>query len=158
MLRGSICQSCSDMLASLPCFFHLIDLFPSYSNFSQRPSFYFFLFYPVLGPSRAPIFLERQRKIEGLFDLLKPTKNQVRGVRRAKPKLGKLGTSYVVTVRLSNLLVRAMFECSNQQKLFQTRIIRAESYLENLKPKPKNQLWRQFQKFQNYFEIWVETR
>ncbi len=29
-----------------------------------------------------------------------------------------------------------MFEYSNQRKLFQTRIIRAEYYLENLKPKP----------------------
>ncbi len=72
-------------------------------------------------------------------------------VRGAEPKFGKLGTSYVVAVRfanifikflsnwsLSNFLIRAMFEYSNQQKLFQTRIIRAESYLDNLKPKPKN--------------------
>ncbi len=76
-------------------------------------------------------------------------------VRGAKLKFGKLGTSYVVAVRfanifikflsnwsLSNFLVRATFECSNQRKLFQTRIIRAESYLENLKPKPKNYLRR----------------
>ncbi len=54
---------------------------------------------------------------------------------------GKLGTSYVVLSlfdlptflsnwSLSNFLVRAMFKYSNQRKLFQTRIIRAESYLE----------------------------
>ncbi len=40
-----------------------------------------------------------------------------------------------------------MFEYSNQQKLFQTPVIRAESYLENLKPKPKNYLGGSFKSF-----------